>query len=91
LPLRRDALQKCGGRLVGWVLGDELALERALEERLAKAGGSTETSIGLALRLFYDGEAPIQLRHNLALLSKGRQGQRQQLHQSLVERGLVVA
>jgi hypothetical protein len=42
LPLGTDAVEEDGSRLVGGVLGDELAFEGTLEDGLAEAVGASE-------------------------------------------------
>ena len=44
-PFRLDVLQEHAGRLIAWVLGDELALEGALEDGLAEEANSHKAVI----------------------------------------------
>ena len=50
----RNPLQQHAGRCVVWVLRNQLALERALQNALAETGGASQVAFHLSFNLVHD-------------------------------------
>jgi hypothetical protein len=71
-PLGADAFEQDAGRFVVRVLRHELALERALQDRLAQPLGTLQVSPDDGFEFVNNRQAALDLLNNAVLLGRGR-------------------
>src|SRR6266513_1340615 len=72
VAIHTDTLQKNARWFVGWVLGDEVALESTFENRLAQALRAQKSSFQLRLKFVNYRETAIRFISDSDLLPEGR-------------------